>query len=118
MTTSHLIDPEGPRAGVRPVAEVQQAHRRLDRKAAGPVRQTQYTRGALTAYLWALGRGQVSPVTGGRSDGAPDLAALTAEADAAQAQLEDFTQRTVPRDYVHGVLDTLAWVCGHSDTRP
>jgi hypothetical protein len=94
------------------------AHRALEAAAANPARQTQISRGALTGYLWALGRGDVAPVTGAVSDGAPDLAMLTAEADATVVQLENATQRTVPRDYIHGVHAALAWVCGYSEQRP
>ncbi|GGX48326.1 hypothetical protein [Streptomyces chryseus] len=43
---------------------------------------------------------------------------LIAEADAATVQIQDSTQRTVPRDYIHGVHDALAWVCGHTDDKP
>ncbi|MEU4212439.1 hypothetical protein AB0F13_20995 [Streptomyces sp. NPDC026206] len=118
MTDNQLTGDMGRLAGVRPVPEVVQAHQRLECEAAGPSRQTQYARGALTGYLWSLGQGQVAPVTGGDSAGAPDLATVTAEVDATLAQLEDSTQRTVPRDYIRGVHDALAWVCGHTDIRP
>ncbi|MDJ0346249.1 hypothetical protein QMK19_19280 [Streptomyces sp. H10-C2] len=104
--------------GTRRRADVEEAHRELEAVAAGPAQQTQLSRGALTGYLWALGRGDPAPVTGATCDGVPDIAMLTAEADAAVVQLADFTQRTVPRDYVQGVHDALAWVCGHNDQLP
>lgn len=105
-------------AGVRGVAEVGQAFRELEEVAAGPSQQTQFTRGAMAGYMWALGLGSSAPVTGARIAGAPDLAELTAEVDAAMVQLEDQAMRTVPRDYTQGVHDALAWVCGHTDSRP
>ena len=104
--------------GVRPRAEVEEAHRALAGVAAGTTQQTQLSRGALTGYLWALGRGEAAPVTGAVSAGAPGLPMLTAEVDAAVAQMKDATQRTVPRDYIHGVHDALAWICGHTEERP
>ncbi|WP_455351735.1 hypothetical protein [Streptomyces sp. SYSU K217416] len=104
--------------GTRLRAEVEDAQRALDASAAGPNQQTQLSRGALTGYLWALGRADDAPITGARVEGPPDIPQLTAEVDAATVQLEDTTQRTVPRDYTRGVHDALAWVCGHSDQRP
>ncbi|MCP3820145.1 hypothetical protein NLX86_19190 [Streptomyces sp. A3M-1-3] len=104
--------------GTRLRAEVEEAHSALDAAAAGPDRQTQLSRGVLTGYLWALGRGEDAPITGARIEGPPDIPQLTAEVDAATVQLEDTTQRTVPRDFIRGVHDALAWVCGHSDDRP
>ncbi|MCM2423441.1 MULTISPECIES: hypothetical protein [unclassified Streptomyces] len=104
--------------GTRSLAEVEDAYHALEAVGAGPAQQTQLSRGALTGYLWALGRGDPAPVTGASCEGAPDLPLLTAEADAAVVQLADATQRTIPRDYIQGVHDALAWVCGHSDMRP
>ncbi|MFF4648583.1 hypothetical protein [Streptomyces sp. NPDC001380] len=72
----------------------------------------------MAAYLWALGLGAPAPVTGARGDGAPGAEALAAELDAAASQLEDPAHRSVPRDYVRGVHDALAWVCGRSERRP
>lgn len=106
------------RVGARPRAEVEQAYRALADVAAGTAQQTQLSRGSLTAYLWALGRGETAPITGAVSTGTPDLPLLTAETDAATVQLEDATQRTVPRDYIHGVHEALSWICGHTHTRP
>ncbi|MBT2493772.1 hypothetical protein J7E96_35825 [Streptomyces sp. ISL-96] len=90
----------------------------MEAGAAGPDQQTQYARGALAGYLWALGRGEPAPITAQATDGAPELKVMTAETDAATVQMEDSTQRTVPRDYIHGVHDALAWVCGHTDNKP
>ncbi|WP_336319829.1 hypothetical protein [Streptomyces lavendofoliae] len=104
--------------GMRSHDDAEEAHRRLEAEAAGPDQQTQYTRGALTGYLWALGRGAPAPITGQATDGPPSLQALSAEVAAATVQMGDSTQRTVPRDYIHGVRDALAWVCGQSETRP
>ncbi|TDT97913.1 hypothetical protein EDD99_6115 [Streptomyces sp. 846.5] len=108
---SHLV-------GVRPQAEVELAHHALNAVALSPQTQTQYSNGALTGYLWALGRGTAAPVTGARSGGTPTLAGLTEEIDATVVQLAAQTQRTVPRDFLQGVHDALAWVCGYSDDRP
>ncbi|MEU9984562.1 hypothetical protein [Streptomyces sp. NPDC050856] len=103
---------------MRSFAEAEEAFRRLEAEAAGPDQQTQFSRGALAGYLWALGRGGPAPITAQPLDEAPTLSHLSAEVDAATAQMEDSTQRTVPRDYIHGVRDALAWVCGHSDQHP
>ncbi|MFI5758591.1 hypothetical protein [Streptomyces sp. NPDC051569] len=104
--------------GIRPRSEVEETYRALEAVGAGTTQQTQFSRGALTGYLWALGRGDAAPITGAGADGSPDLSLLTAEVDASAAQLEDSTQRTVPRDYIQGVQAALAWVCGHDDARP
>ncbi len=116
--TTHSMRTAEVRVGVRSFAEVEEAFRRLEAEAAEPDQQTQFSRGALTGYLWALGRGGPAPITAQPVDEAPVLEDLTAEADAATVQMEDSTQRTVPRDYIHGVRDALAWVCGHTDQRP
>lgn len=104
--------------GTRKLPEVEQAFRALEAVGAGPTQQTQLSRGALTGYLWALGRGNPAPITGAPTEGAPDLPQLTAEVDAAAVQLADAAQRTTPRDFTQGVHDALAWICGHSDMRP
>jgi len=104
--------------GVRPRAEIELAHHALNAVALAPQTQTQYSNGALTGYLWALGRGTAAPVTGAGADGTPTLAGLTEEVDASVMQLADQAQRTVPRDFVQGVHDALAWVCGYSDDQP
>jgi hypothetical protein len=104
--------------GVRPRAEIELAYDALNAAAVSPQTQTQYSNGALTAYLWALGRASHAPVTGSGDAGAPTLARLTGEVDASVAQLADQAQRTIPRDFVQGVHDVLAWVCGYSDDRP
>ncbi|OEJ21696.1 hypothetical protein AR457_36195 [Streptomyces agglomeratus] len=106
------------KTGVRDATEVERAFECLEAEAAGPGQQTQYARGALAGYLWALGRGEPAPITGRATDGAPAMEELIAETDAATAQMEDSTRRTVPRDYLHGVHDALAWVCGHTDDKP
>ncbi len=106
------------KTGVRDVTEVERAFECLEAGAAGPDQQTQYARGALAGYLWALGRGEPAPITARSMDGAPAMEVLIAEADAATVQIQDSTQRTVPRDYIHGVHDALAWVCGHTDDKP
>ncbi|MGA5420231.1 hypothetical protein [Streptomyces lavendulocolor] len=116
--TTHSMSTSDVRVGVRPLGDVERAFRRLEAEAAGPDQQTQLSRGALAGYLWALGRGGPAPVTAQPVDEAPSLEDLTVEVDAATAQMEDSTQRTVPRDYVHGVRDALAWVCGHTDQHP
>ncbi|MDK1474456.1 hypothetical protein QNO07_13675 [Streptomyces sp. 549] len=104
--------------GVRDRNQAEEAFRRLETASAGPDRQTQYTRGAMAGLLWALGRGDPSPVTAWTTEGEPTMETLTAEADAATVQMEDATQRNIPRDYLRGVSDALAWVCGHTDNRP
>ncbi|MYV55251.1 hypothetical protein [Streptomyces sp. SID3212] len=118
MTTQQTEPHGGELVGTRPRTEVEEAFRELEAVAAAPTGQTQLSRGAMTGYLWALGRGDAAPVTGATDQGTPDLSVLTAEADAATVQLEDATQRTIPRDYIQGVHAALAWICGHSDRRP
>ncbi|MFF4528689.1 hypothetical protein ACFY1P_05390 [Streptomyces sp. NPDC001407] len=117
MTTQHT-DTDGTRVGTRPREQVESACERLHATAAGPDRQTQFSRGALAGYLWALGRGDAAPITGASSDGTPGMGPLTAEVDAVLVQMEDCAQRTVPRDYLYGVHSALAWICGQSDDRP
>jgi hypothetical protein len=104
--------------GARPRDEVERAHDALAAVAAGPTGQTQPSRGALAAYLWALGRGTATPVTGAASPGTPGPADLAAELEAAAVQLEDPARRNVPRDYTRGVHDALAWICGRADRHP
>lgn len=104
--------------GVRPQVDVERAHDALEAVAAAPQTQTQFSRGALTGYVWALGRGTSAPVTGSHRHGTPNLGQLTGEIDASVMQLADQALRTVPRDYVQGVHDALAWVCGYSDDQP
>ncbi|WP_138900171.1 hypothetical protein [Streptomyces albidochromogenes] len=116
--TKHPRGTTQAKIGVRASAEVEQAFQCLDAVAAGPDQQTQYARGALAGYLWALGRGEHAPITAQATDVTPGLDVLTAETDAAIAQIEDSTQRTVPRDYIHGVHDALAWICGHTGNKP
>lgn len=104
--------------GTRPREQVATAFERLHAATAGPDRQTQFSRGALAGYLWALGRGDAAPITGASCDGTPGMGLLTAEVDAVLVQMEDCAQRTVPRDYLYGVHGALAWVCGQSNDRP
>ncbi|MGK5630361.1 hypothetical protein [Streptomyces sp. URMC 123] len=118
MSTQQTVRGEERRVGTRSRSEVERARHALEVRSAAPDRQTQVSRGALTGYLWALGRAEAAPVTGAAVAGTPDLRTLTAEVDAAAVQLEDQTQRTVPRDYTRGVHDALAWICGHRDDRP
>jgi hypothetical protein len=118
MTTQQTEPNSDPHVGVRPRADVEEAHRALAAVVAGTDEQSPLTRGALTGYLWALGREDVAPITGAGCAGAPDLSLLTAETDAAAVRLEDAARRTVPRRYTEGVYEALAWVCGHSDKRP
>lgn len=117
MTDSESVDSGAP-VGVRKAAEVERAFTELEAGAGAPNRQTQWSRGALAGYLWALGRGDGGPVTGVRTEGRPRNDVLTAEVDAANVALENQVERTVPRDYSQGVHDALAWVCGHTDSRP
>ncbi len=118
MTKPQTYEGDTRHVGVRSADEVEQAFAELEAGAAAPNRQTQLSRGSLAGYLWALGRADAAPVTGARDEDLPDLARLTAEVDATMVELENQTQRTLPRDYTQGVHDVLAWVCGHADTRP
>ena len=105
--------------GTRSRTDVENAFAGLEAAAAAPQRQTQYSRGALAAYLWALGRGSRAPVTGARPDSDfPDLPHITAEIDASVAQLDDRLHRMVPRDYLQGAHDALAWLCGLREDNP
>ncbi|MCX5202838.1 hypothetical protein OG897_15435 [Streptomyces sp. NBC_00237] len=103
--------------GVRPRTEVEAALHALEAEAAAPHRQTQIGRGALAGYVWALGSAQTTPVTGDPSSAAPDGDQITAELAAAENQLADPVRRDIPREYVQGVWDALAWVSGRSDER-
>ena len=119
-----MTDPSAPVVtpeyiGTRPHSDVEHVFGDLEAVAAAPQRQTQYSRGALAAYLWALGRGSRAPVTGARPDYAfPDLPHITAEIDASVAQLDDRQHRMAPRDYLQGAHDALAWLCGLRDDVP
>jgi hypothetical protein len=104
--------------GVRRQVDVERAHDALQAVAAAPQTQTQLSRGALTGYVWALGRASAAPVTGSHGHGTPSLGQIMGEIDASVMQLAEQTRRTVPRDYVQGVHDALAWVCGYSDDQP
>jgi hypothetical protein len=104
--------------GSRARADVEREFRTLEAAAAAPQTQTQFSRGALSGYVWALGRAAAAPVTGADSGGTPDLQLLSAEVDATLVQLADQSPRMVPRDYMTGVHDALAWVCGYSDEQP
>ncbi|MEV7180669.1 hypothetical protein [Kitasatospora sp. NPDC093679] len=111
-------DGDDRRVGVRPQGEVEQAFEELEVGAAAPDRQTQAARGSLNGYLWALGRSQTAPVSGERTEDAPDLKALTEEVETIEARLEDEAAHTpVPPDYGRGARDALAWVCGRDEKR-
>ncbi|GAA1897580.1 hypothetical protein GCM10009837_19810 [Streptomyces durmitorensis] len=105
--------------GTRAYTDVELALKQL---GVGPVERgssPQFSGGASSAYRWALGRADRSPVTGAdNAGGVPDLQALTAEADAAVVRTEDLTRSPGPRDYSRGVHDALAWVCGHTSQAP
>ena len=121
-----MTDPSAPvqaadLVGTRSRTDVENAFADLEAAAAAPQRQTQYSRGALAAYLWALGRGSSAPVTGARPDPGsdfPDLPRITAEIDASVAQLDDRLHRMAPRDYLQGAHDALAWLCGLREDSP
>jgi hypothetical protein len=97
--------------GVRAHEDVAFVFKGLAARSAVP----EFSSGAAAAYEWALGHAERSPVTGAGADGVPGLRLLTAEVDAAVVQLEDPTMQAGRRDYVRGVHDALAWVCGYSD---
>ncbi|MER6516913.1 hypothetical protein ABT246_08580 [Streptomyces sp. NPDC001553] len=118
MTTQRTDQFDPDRVGTRPRAEVEERHDALEADALGPHGGTQLSRGALTGYQWALGRGDGAPVTGAVARSTPDMDLLTAEVDAATVQLEAGPLRTLPRDYTQGVHDALAWVCGHTEVSP
>lgn len=103
--------------GARTVSEVEAALQELEAASAAPDRQTQISRGALAGYVWALGSGDTTPVTGTVSSVAPNTEQLEAELDATEKQLHDPVRRDVPREYVQGVCDALSWVCGRSDKK-
>ncbi len=118
--THHDEDPTTPppdTVGARPRTEVETTLRELEAEAAAPHRQTQISRGALAGYIWALGSAQTTPVTGSHCSVAPNDAELAAELAAAEDQLADPVRRDIPREYVQGVCDALAWVTGRSDEK-
>ncbi|KUH35295.1 hypothetical protein ATE80_30075 [Streptomyces kanasensis] len=130
MTTRHAVRTETPRIGVRPVDEVESAYRTLAAEATGPGRDAGGGRalrdsdrpralreGATEAYRWALARAPQGPITGVRGRDVPDVWRLTAEVDAAAVLLDDPACPHEAREYVRGVHDALAWLCGHSDQR-
>lgn len=97
--------------GVRAHEDVTFVFKGLAARTTAP----EFSSGAAAAYEWAMGHAERSPVTGAGADGIPGLRLLTAEVDAAVVQLDDPTLRAGKRDYVRGVHDALAWVCGYSD---
>lgn len=99
------------RVGVRTYADVDLALKDLAARGDG----AQFSAGEAAAFEWATGRTDRSPVTGAHAQAIPDLQLLTAEVDAAVVHLEDPTTASGNRDYMHGVHDALAWLCGHSD---
>ncbi|MFJ6695234.1 hypothetical protein ACIQM4_04065 [Streptomyces sp. NPDC091272] len=103
--------------GARTQTEVEAALSELEAASAAPDRQTQISRGALAGYVWSLGGGDTTPVTGSRSSVAPNTEQLEAELDATEQQLHDPVRRDIPREYVQGVWDALAWVCGRTDKK-
>ncbi|MFJ2743843.1 hypothetical protein ACIO3O_29810 [Streptomyces sp. NPDC087440] len=109
--------PPSDAVGARPRTELEAALRELEAEAAAPHRQTQISRGALAGYIWALGGAQITPVTGDQSSAAPDDDRLNAELAAADEQLRDPIRRDIPREYVQGVWDALAWVTGRTDKK-
>ena len=110
MTTN--MGQEEQRVGVRTYADVDLALKDLATRGDGA---PQFSAGEAAAFAWALGRADRSPVTGAHAPDIPDLQLLTAEVDAAVIHLEDPTTATGNRDYMLGVHDALAWLCGHSD---
>ncbi|CAM5672185.1 hypothetical protein GCM10010329_42820 [Streptomyces spiroverticillatus] len=110
--------PPADAVGARPRTEVEAALRDLEAEAAAPHRQTQISRGALAGYIWVLGSAQTTPVTGDQSSAAPNDEQITAELTSAERQLTDPVRRDIPREYVQGVWDALAWVTGRSDKKP
>ncbi|MFP1625260.1 hypothetical protein ACLB9X_08720 [Streptomyces sp. 5K101] len=99
------------RIGVRAHGDVAFVYKSLAARRAAP----EFSSGAAAAYEWAMGNAEPSPVTGAGAGGVPGLRLLTAEVDAAVVQLDDPTIQAGRRDYVRGVHDALAWVCGYSD---
>ncbi|CAL9464016.1 hypothetical protein SUDANB38_02712 [Streptomyces sp. enrichment culture] len=132
MTTRHAppTRARADRIGVRALEEVESAYRARAAEAAevteaartpeGPrsARPEPFqavSEGAADAYRWALARAEHGPVTGAPTRDVPDLARLTAEADAAAVLLDDPVCPPDKRAYVRGVHDALAWLCGQSD---
>ncbi|MFV0131427.1 hypothetical protein ACLGI4_27580 [Streptomyces sp. HMX112] len=97
--------------GVRTAADVEAARR----DDAAERRSPQFRAGASAAYEWATGHAERAPVTAAGAAGVPGLPLLTAEVDAVVVQLEDRTVSPGTRDYLSGVHDALAWICGYSD---
>ncbi|MEU8893078.1 hypothetical protein [Streptomyces sp. NPDC048442] len=114
---THIGSPPPDSVGARSRAEAEAVLHELEAATAAPDRQTQISRGALAGYVWALGSGDTTPVTGSRSSVAPSPAQLEAELDAAEEQLSNPVRRDIPREYVQGVRDALSWVCGRSDRK-
>ncbi len=110
--------PAGPRP--RPSEQISDAAQRLTARTAAPGGQTPYHRGALDAYLWALGLRHRPPVTGAPVTGkhAPDRAALDHEREAADLQLAHPLLCTHVQHYARGVRDALTWATARSSTRP
>ncbi|GAA1504258.1 hypothetical protein GCM10009730_03970 [Streptomyces albidochromogenes] len=113
MTTPHTARPDDtPLVGVRTHTDIELALK----DQAGHGGPPPFAAGAAAAYGWALGRSDRSPITGtGAAQGFPGLPLLTAEVDASVVQLDDATTQGDAREYIRGVHDALAWICGYSD---
>ncbi|WP_240509128.1 hypothetical protein [Streptomyces agglomeratus] len=113
MTTSwNTRQDEDPLVGVRTYADIDLALK--GHRGTGGV--PQFAAGAEAAYAWAMGRSGRSPVTGtDDAEHIPELSLLTAEVDASVVRLDDPTLEAGTRDFVRGVHDALAWICGYSD---
>lgn len=107
----------GTRVGVRLRGEVERTCAALGAATAAVDTRPPFSRGALAAYLWALGRAAQAPVTGASLVG-PDVGRLTAEVDASLVRLDDPTLPETTREYLEGAHQAFAWLCGHSDTPP
>ncbi|WP_153466775.1 hypothetical protein [Streptomyces kaniharaensis] len=108
--------------GVRSAEEVFAALEGLDARDR-PF--TEYERGLLEAYRWAVGARTAAPVTAAPTAGpwGPCRAQMLAECQAAAVAIRtggDGTETAGVADAerVLGLYTALAWLCGHHDDRP
>ncbi len=113
---NHWHDPDA--VGARSRQQVERSLRVLRDRVGSQQTRTPFYRGVTAGHLWALGSTDAAPITDAHGAGAPSMAHITAEIDAATVQLDDRTLDPAARDYVQGAHDALVWICGYSNDQP
>lgn len=114
MTTDEATIPA---VGARGLDEVHEAIKAANRQ---PSPCTDFERGVLASYQWAVGAQPEAPITVAASVGAEGLcrAQLLAEFRSAAVKLRAALRDSTDAGYALGSYQALAWLCGHHDDRP